>query len=357
MKIGTRSQLRTVGLIAMLICFGMTGCKSIGSMKMPKMPWNREPSSTTLAGGDTVKLPESPATKYSPNAIASVGGNSTTGGTTTGIKAPTYGSTGQAPSSSTSTAVGLAATANGYQTGPYAVGAGQKPGAAGASPATNNVAAGFPSPYGGSYSGLTSGSGATGAGTKGTFASTGSATSSPYATAQSPYNNPATGSYGNVPPTSFSATGNTVPSAYGSAPTTALPSGYGASPATTPSIMPVAGTSSSSGNEVTYPSLPPIPGATASSVTVGGANSGSTASMPSYPTTNVAQAPAPTATATSTQPTYTGSYQPGTTSRATNYNFGAGSTGGSGSPSYTLPPNTASGAGPGSTNATQPTYR
>ncbi len=79
MKIGTYNQLRILCVLSLAATFGLTGCKGVGSWKMPKMSWNREPSATTLAGTETPKLPESPANKYSPSTIASVGAGTTPG--------------------------------------------------------------------------------------------------------------------------------------------------------------------------------------------------------------------------------------------------------------------------------------
>ncbi len=100
--------------------FGLTGCKGVGSWKMPKMSWNREPSATTLAGTETPKLPESPATKYSPSTIASVGAG-TTPGTTSGNRPDLWIRRQASPNTSTA-ATGLAAAANNIQSGPYTVG-------------------------------------------------------------------------------------------------------------------------------------------------------------------------------------------------------------------------------------------
>jgi hypothetical protein len=120
MKIGTYNQLRIVCILSLAASLGLTGCKA-GGWKMPKMSWNREPSASTLAGSETPKLPESPANKYSPSTIASVGAG-TSPGTSSGYKAPSNGYAGQASSTTTPVASGLAASANGYQTGPYTVG-------------------------------------------------------------------------------------------------------------------------------------------------------------------------------------------------------------------------------------------
>ena len=120
----------------------------------------RDPDPTTLAGrSDAPQLPESPAAKYNPTAIASTSGAGTTGTAETQPASSTsYGYPSQtlaAPS-----AAGLAARANGYQTGPYGMtGASSVPATTvsnATTPTGSSSASGsFPSPYGGTYSGNT----------------------------------------------------------------------------------------------------------------------------------------------------------------------------------------------------------
>lgn len=123
-----------------------SGCKSSGFSMPGKnlFSWNRQPNATTLAGNSKVpNLPESPAAKYDPAAIASTTGKAS--GTPAG-SAYGYGATG-----SGATQPGLAASANGYQTGPYPLASNSAPPATSA--ASTATTGSLPSPYGGSYSG------------------------------------------------------------------------------------------------------------------------------------------------------------------------------------------------------------
>ncbi len=337
MKIGACLQLKTMAFIWLAACCAMTGCKSMGNW-VPKMPWNREPSSATLAGGNTPKLPESPATKYTPNAIASVGAG-TTSSPSSGSKSNIYGNAGQTSPGTSGSAPGMAANANGYQNsyqaGPYQTGpyqTGNTNGSKANSTPSNNLAASYPSPYAGSYTGVVGGP--SGSVTKGNLVGTsntvpGSSTSGgvapigysepPASNAQPAYatsNSPA-------PPTGYPTinypTANTQTSVPSNAPSNA---GYPAGP-----------------GEVSYPSLPPLPSASVGGATGEYAQASSVSAPPSSVPSDVPPAQ------------YNGGYQPGSTSRPTKYSFGA-PTGNTTNPgnSYTLPPNTASGAGPGSTN-------
>ncbi len=333
MKIGACLQLKTMAFIWLAACCAMTGCKSMGNW-VPKMPWNREPSSATLAGGNTPKLPESPATKYTPNAIASVGAG-TTSSPTSGSKSNIYGNAGQTSPGTSGSAPGMAANANGYQnsyqTGPYQTGPYQTGNASGSKAATtpgSNLASSYPSPYAGSYTGVVGGQ--SGSVTKGNLVGTSNTV-------------PGSSTSGSVapigysePPTSYAQPGYPAPN------TAAPPTGY-------PTVnYPTANTQTSVPNnsgypagpgDVSYPSLPPLP-----SASVGGATG-------EYSQTSGVATPSSSVPSNVAPAQYNGGYQPGSTSRATKYSFGTPS-GNPSSPSnsYTLPPNTASGAGPGSTN-------
>lgn len=362
MKIGTYNQLRIVCILGLAASFGLTGCKS-GGWKMPKMSWNREPSATTLAGSETPKLPESPANKYTPSTIASVGAG-TSPGTPSGNKAPTNGYAGQTTSATTPATAGLAASANGYQTGPYTVG--QRASASSTQPNTagtsSNVAPG-PNPYGGSYAGMNQ--------TKPADATVGGAKNS-FATYPTP--NASTG-YGTAPQ-GYAATSTGTPTAnlgtaqnFGTAQN--LGTAQGANPAYTgvngglPQLPPVPantfGQNTSNTNTLantttpstSYPSLPPIPGAGALAT---GTQVNQATQLPTYPGTLPGQptggqtsvgtyTAGNTSTATPASNRYSGVYQPGTTSRPTTYNFGSVTPAQATAPSSTgasLPPNTAS---------------
>ena len=343
MKIGTYNQLRIVCVLSLAASFGLTGCKA-GGWKMPKMSWNREPSATTLAGSETPKLPESPANKYTPSTIASVGAG-TSPGTSSGNKAPSNGYAGQTSPTTTTASAGLAASANGYQTGPYTVG--QRTGTTSTQPnttgAASNVASG-PNPYGGSYAGMTASKPAdpTLGGTKSSLATY-------------PGPNASTG-YGSLPPSSPQGTNSAYTGVQPGLPQlpTATVGGYGVNAPNTNSTAPSGTTQNNP-----YANLPPIPGAGSFA---GTAPAGQTPQIPSYPGTVPTQ---PTAGQTSvgnytagtpatgnpTSNRYSGVYQPGTTSRSTTYNFSGGVTPAQATaPSATgvsLPPNTAANPTPG----------
>ncbi len=331
-------QLQFICILSMAASVGLTGCKGFSGLKMPKMSWNREPSATTLAGSETPKLPESPANKYSPSTIASVGAG-TSPGTSPGNKAKTYGYAGQSPSATSAASPGLAATANGFQSQPYTFGQKASSPQSNTSPA-GAVANSLPNPYGGSYNGLNA---AGDTGTKSSFAGYTAGPSAPSipGSTQSPYGS---APYGVTPQGSASAYSSGV---------SALPP------------LPNALQSSVAAPSNTYQSLPPLPGAMpsapsnslptlgANSGTVGAQGYGLTAPGISQTTQSVA---APTTTAPNSYgmdaPSanrYSGVYQPGTTGRNTSYNFGGAqpTTASATGPATSLPPNTASGAGPG----------
>ncbi len=342
MKIDTCTSLRSIGLMVMLFGISSTGCMSSGGWKMPKMfSWNREPSATTLAGTTTPPLPESPANKYSPNAIASVGAGSSGPGTSSTNKAPTNGYAGQTSPTTKTASAGLAATANGYQTGPYQVGntpvnsvqsASAYSGTTSSQP--NAVAAGLPNPYGGSYGGTTGSSDiALPSNVKNSLAS-----GPNYAATQNPYGSPS----GSVPGVNSAANSGYTMTA-GPAIPNALPGG------TTNYPTPVANYSAPA---ISYPSLP---NAGQISATAGGQGLPANIPLPSYPaSTQTATVPPTSAYSSMEAPAIrnAGTYQPGTTARPTTYNFGASS---ASATSTTLPPNTASGAGPGIIPPTAPT--
>lgn len=369
MKIGTYNQLRILCMVSLAASCGLTGCKSAGSWGMPKMSWNREPSATTLAGSETPKLPESPANKYSPSAIASVGAGTSSAGSTSGNKAPSYGYAGQTPSTTTPTnspaTAGLAASANGYQTGPYTVG--QKTGTTGIQSAAGSLAAGQHNPYGGSYAGMTPGvktpEMALPNSVKHALPSPSTSTGYPAPTGH----NIAAG-YG--PPTqlggaAYASNPGNLPPLPGSA--TALASSPYA-PASGSLAYPPAASSVASNASQPLPSTPTLPialpgqpaapsypGVSAPVQTVSGPAAGSVYTQASQPQASQPQAGQPANR-------YSGVYQPGTTARATTYNFGsvspAAATAASPAPAATaLPPNTASGAGPGMSYPAVPVYR
>ncbi|MFN3193394.1 MAG: hypothetical protein ACE361_22975 [Aureliella sp.] len=108
--------------------------------------WGGEPDPSEFEGTGGLQLPESPAAKHSPSAIASIGAESSSSPTTGLAQQSPYGYNS---TQTTTPKAGLAAKANGYQTGPYQVG-----GAGSGTKTMNSVAgttssAGLPNPYGG----------------------------------------------------------------------------------------------------------------------------------------------------------------------------------------------------------------
>ncbi len=125
---------------------------------------SREPDAATLSGKSPEKdsgvpeLPESPASKYSADNIASVGPRSTTSTSNseaTSVPPAATGAYGFTAQTVATPKTGLAAQANGYQTGPYDVSppAGTAPTAGLATGPSSNQS--YASPYGGSYTGRT----------------------------------------------------------------------------------------------------------------------------------------------------------------------------------------------------------
>ena len=143
-----------------------TGCKT-ASWSMPGskfFSWGREPDASLIASNSQYPdYPQSPAEKYEPNTVASIGSSnmnqssSTNSGSLAAANsaaASPYRGYGGATNPALN--AGLAAQANGYAVGPYGVGAaGQPTGPAIANNSTpnSNLAAGLPNPYGGSYAG------------------------------------------------------------------------------------------------------------------------------------------------------------------------------------------------------------
>lgn len=324
MKKSTSSKTKLL-LVALAIgTAGAPGCKSLSWKPGGKLfAWNRQPESESLA------LPESPATKYSPDAIASIGSQS-------GPQSAAAG-TGSAPStaygySSGSSAVGLAAKANGYQTGPYQVG--------GAKPAAETATAGGSSsvnPYGGSYGKLATGT----AGSSSTTPKTpdislpSSVQAALAANKTSPANQPNTqvtaGTKAGLPTIPVSGTNSAyassslpkypqIPSQTGSAGSTASRGSYQGT--TTLGQNPVAGlpvgapsagmTAASNG----MPAASGVAGTTASSATA----SSATMTAPSAATPSIASPNAYTGEVQKAV-SATEAFAPGTTGRSTKYDF------------------------------------
>lgn len=282
MKLAVSRNSRLLLLSAAIGATSLTGCKSLSWKPTSLFAWNRQPDAETL------ELPESPATKYSPSTIASTGVG-TPGSGTKSTPSSAYGYT--APGG------GLAAKANGYQTGPYQVGgSGSKPGA-GATALSTKPGSGLANPYGGSY-----GKSATvgGSGTSNIQLPTGVQEAL--------------------------SKNKTAPANY---PNISLPSG---STSQTPTIPVSTPTSSgySTPNLPTYPTLPSVGTTTASgSVSTSSRNPSSaysgatTLGMPNLPTASAGTAVSVPSTKTVvTSPPASTSFAPGTTGRSTKYDFG-----------------------------------
>ena len=142
MKISALQKSRLLLLGVAVGAISMTGCKALSWKPTGKLfSWGRQPETETL------ELPESPATKYTPNAISSDGVGTASGSDATIPTSSAYGYTAGTQGT------GLAAKANGFQTGPYQVGGtGTKTSpykaASSIQPASTS---GYPNPYGGNY--------------------------------------------------------------------------------------------------------------------------------------------------------------------------------------------------------------
>lgn len=330
--------------LAVVASLTLSGCRSGGAWRMPGASMfasSREPDAATLAGKDAAmavpELPVSPASKYSPDSIASVGarpasptaGSSSTASTTAGA----YGFPAQTVASPKT---GLAATANGYQTGPYQMGSASSTSTAGL--ATGSATpAGYPNPYGGSYSGTTTapdiGLPKSVTGALANAASTMPSYPSSNGTSTPTYSG--TGGYGPAATTAQTAPGMGANSyaGYGtasSAPASYPTGSYPGTPVTGSSPVATASAGGTAATQYPSPSLPALP------------------AMPNATTGQVAGAQTPASSAYQGATTLSGGYSPGTTGRSTGYNFGPSSTGTtptaggtSAAPMSSFPPNTA----------------
>lgn len=370
-----KSLVRSGLLLSLTVLASSSGCKSMTGWKMPGWFSNRQPDADKLAGNYDTTTPTSPATKFTPNAIASKAASPSSA---TGSGSPYgYGSTpnpySAAPNSlGGNPGSGLAAQANGhlpglaangttpYQTGSYGS-------SVPASPASASTA--VPSSAAGNLASTGPGSG--------NFTATPWATAGGTATPVASGINPYGGSYSGVPATtapnvslaSQAVPGQNLPAQ--SLPGQAIPSlqtqignvaalGQSnvmnqsatatAASASIPAFPSLGGTTPSVGAPgVVTPtvgaSLPPVPNFAAGSAvasaqapltSAGPTNGGSATPGGAFTAPNSAsQAPVPTST-----------FAPGTTGRSTNYNFSPNAPANNTStstPRFNLPPNTASG--------------
>ncbi len=338
-KSHTRYGLSLLALA--IVATSSMGCRSTG-LTMPKMPkmslfsWNRKPDPATLAGSaQPAGLPESPAAKYDPKAIASTTGKSSS---STAGSAYGYGATGSSLGATPgmNAQAGMAAAANGYQTGPY--GLAPKTGTTTATNVASTATVGslpsgsLPSPYGGTYTGA-SPSLHTNPSTTSTAKADVPLPSSVTAALNRGTSGPTTTNNSSGLPAIPSATaGSTMPS------TPAFPAGYansssGQIPASTSAyqMMPSPPT-----YPVTNPYTPNIPVTTGGNLgtTPGFSVGTSSSTMPTTTAVGLPAVPNQTKPATASSSTASSAYQgattlgtvysPGSTGRTTSYDFSGG---------------------------------
>ncbi|MFK7735723.1 MAG: hypothetical protein AB8B50_06840 [Pirellulaceae bacterium] len=296
-----RTEIKSVlpAVVAIVALTTLSGCKTLSWKPSGKLfAWGKEPSGPA-EGAEGLVLPTSPATKYSPTAMASLGAKEGASAATQTPSSP-YGYTGQTTGTPKA---GLAAQANGYQTGPYQMGS--SPAAGTGSPGANLA-----------YTGKT------------TFGNK----SVPPAMSN-PYGGPdafgvAGGSNVDVAlPKSVSqalSQNKTIPSAYPALPNAASVAGgtaniQAATGASTPKVSlpsyttPAPSNATTGNSSASYPSMPSVGASTKpapsaySGVSVGGA-----AATGIAPATEQATTPSSTTTP----------FTPGTTGRPNRYSFG-----------------------------------
>jgi hypothetical protein len=291
-----------------LVTVTSVGCRSTGKFTPSFLAWNRAPDAATLAGGSEVPdLPESPASKYTPNAIASVGAKTPSPAAQSPVATTPGSAYGYNPTTASTPNSQLAAAANGYQTGPYEL-APQAGSLSSNVTAPNTRTGALPSPYGGSASGVGTAPKMADIALPNSVAGAMTVPSTPVG-----YPNQAAG----VP--DYPSVGQAKPQS--TMPMATYPSGAGATgyPTSTPSFPAIPGTTatSASTSPPAYPSLPPVAGSASSA--------GSAASSAYQGSSTVNR------------------YSPGSTGRSTGYDFSTGSTAAPSTavPGSTLPPNTA----------------
>lgn len=177
MKISAFCSPKTSLILLSAVFPAMTGCASRGWKPSSLLPWKRNPDVAAMSDAESVELPPSPATKYTPNAITSVGAQSPYSSNDPNAGAASaYGYTAQTVATPkaglAAQANGFAGQANGYQTGPYQLGLTPTPAStpatvpppaasspSGARPAGSSgmsTASNLPNPYGGTYMGTPS---------------------------------------------------------------------------------------------------------------------------------------------------------------------------------------------------------
>jgi hypothetical protein len=346
------TRLAVLGVVSG--AFLLTGCSSSSGWKMPgsKMfSWSKKPSETTLAGSgpSSIKYPDSPASKQTPQAIASAaagtapsksglgtptGGASSFAATGTGARTaqPTY----TPPNGMANVAFAppaAAAAANGYSVGPYNTYS--QPGGA----ANNLATAGAPSGFGGATppagmspgnpfnatakSGFPSTQVYAGSTPGGLAANRGAQMPSSFQPPAAFQGTPSQGTPGmatQAASTSFAAASSNPNPGFAAAPVQTGTPGFAM-----PQTMPSSGGYSPVG---TSGMAPPPQGSFASSSSNGLPGTLPTSGLPSI---SAAQAPAGSTSVPAQMAAYTGSssgapmssasFRPGSTGRQTNYNF------------------------------------
>ncbi len=389
MRVDISRWTRFMVLGCVVSAIATTGCSSGWKMPSMKMPWSKRPSESALSGSGPSSLtyPTSPATKQTPNAIASAaaGKSAVPSATTPPANLIAPGSSDRStgtPSYSAPSAVanstpgyrpptaGAAAGMNGYATGQYntfgqagaanslaAVGAPARPATPPAGPAVPGTATGYAAsnpyaPPAGQGAGLPS-SQAYGSGVASNGVYGGRPSVAPAIAAAPGMAAPAMAAPGSFGPPSSTAPGSfagMAPNAFAS---------------TNPSTIPNAGQMNLPVNNGSYnpvgsaaPSMS-APNSFAQSAPANPSMNGGFAmptSPPSLvPSSGMASVPAQTAGYTMGSPNSaaTASYRPGSTSRPTGYNFAQqGGAAGQGNaavagaqPSFTSTPYTASNPG------------
>jgi hypothetical protein len=339
--------LPTITSVMMVGILGTSsGCRSTTSWSPTGWFAGRQPDAATLAGRTGMpQLPSSPSLNHTPNALASKAAESpgpeslptAFGERPVSSLAAGNGSTEGSPRSSG--AASLAARANGYQTGPYGMSASSNTYSSLPTTSSHEVpartvstsgipnlngssgieSAGFPSPYGGSFTDQSA--------SNSRLSSDRESTPTPGLSGANTGNLIGTENSAMAPPTGF---GPNTPSTGASG--FALPD-YPTMPnQLTGSATPTANTNA--GGETSPSQFPPMPSMDSSM-----SNFGQNSTPSSAPLFSNGVAPP----ASAYQPAVgSGNFAPGTTGRSTNYNFGSGVSGSSPS-GQSLPANTATG--------------
>ena len=320
-----------------------SGCRSFGWKPGSMFSSNRKPSDSEFADA-RIPEPESPASKYTPGTIASVGAGNKTPASTVGTGGESaYGYT----TPTTPLGAGLAAKANGYQTGPYQMGSAG--GSQTKTPSASTIAKtpqtqGLPNPYGGTYKGAgTPASASTPVGTPDiklpstvTDAIAKAKTASGYPTATLPTSptKPQNSVPVSYPTGATPGSANTGMPSYPSLPTGQIPQGSAGTvgPPPTSAYQPrVQPTTTTNGLPTGSTQLPnagtaSLPNAGSMSLPLPG-SAGAPGGLPKLPSMTGSANSAPTTTPAATSESRSEGFAPGTTGRTTGYDFSSTNSG------------------------------